>query len=205
MIAFCWPEWSRDWEGSSWNKRGDVYLEFKERISKLAVLYRLLPYFEGKGHVLRAGDSPAGQVFRRLAHGSLYGTAMNEENLLAHRTWLRPQTRQSFTCRGRTPGRAASSPVGCSRPINFWASWTDHIFRLAYSAGQFGARAPGSRCDRARCGRSPWKTSGLELTRCDRAQLFSDDHPRHVPRLLQQLAEEPAVELCRASLGNLGT
>lgn len=95
VIAFCRSEWFRDWEGTSWNKRGDTYLEFKERISKdlLGTLYHHLPHLEGKVVYHELATPLSAEHFGAWPNGSLYGTAMNQENLLGHHAWLRPRTR----------------------------------------------------------------------------------------------------------------
>jgi all-trans-retinol 13,14-reductase len=95
VIAFCRPEWFRDWSGTQWNERGSAYLEFKERIAKelLDTLYRHLPELEGKVVYHELATPLTAEHFAAWSGGCLYGTAMNSENLLNQGSWLRPRTR----------------------------------------------------------------------------------------------------------------
>ncbi len=95
VIAYCRPEWFRDWAGTQWNERGDGYMEFKERISKelLDTLYRHVPQIDGKVVYHELATPLSAEHFAGWPGGCLYGTAMNSDNLLRQGAWLRPRTR----------------------------------------------------------------------------------------------------------------
>ncbi|MGW2369719.1 phytoene desaturase family protein [Streptomyces sp. NPDC001667] len=95
VIAYVRPEWFQDWAGTQWNKRGDAYLAEKERISKelLATLYRHLPHLEDKVTYYELATPLSAEHFGGWPNGTLYGFAINHDNLLRHRNWLRPRTK----------------------------------------------------------------------------------------------------------------
>jgi len=94
VITAANAAWFQEWAATDWNKRGPDYEALKQRISThlLDALYREVPQTQGKVIYHELSTPLSSEHFGRWRGGSLYGTAMDTENLLHQGDWLRPHT-----------------------------------------------------------------------------------------------------------------
>ena len=84
--------WFKQWEGSTWGKRGADYEAFKDRLADrvMKYLYEKLPHLEGEVDYYELSTPLSTNWFGGYRRGELYGLEHNAERL--SRDWLTPRT-----------------------------------------------------------------------------------------------------------------
>jgi len=86
-------EWFKQWQGTTWGKRGDDYETFKAKLGERLMrhLYAKLPQLEGKVDYYEVSTPLSTDHFCAYQHGELYG--LDHDPLRLQQTWLGPRTR----------------------------------------------------------------------------------------------------------------
>lgn len=85
-------EWFSKWAGTAWNKRGEDYLAFKEKLAAplFENLYKYVPQAKGKIEHCEISTPLSTQHFCNYEQGEIYGLDHTPERF-GH-SWLRPHT-----------------------------------------------------------------------------------------------------------------
>lgn len=92
IVAPCKPEWFEKWRNSTWNKRGDDYLNLKESLQErlLAILYQQMPQLQGKLDFAELSTPLSTEWFQLNMEGEIYG--LNHTVDRFKQDWLHPET-----------------------------------------------------------------------------------------------------------------
>ena len=93
IVAPAPYEWFRQWEDSTWGKRGDDYEALKNRLGERLMehLYAKLPQLRGRVDYYEVSTPLSTNWFGGYQRGELYGLAHNADRLKAD--WLKPETK----------------------------------------------------------------------------------------------------------------
>lgn len=85
-------DWFKKWNGTEWNKRGEDYKAYKEKLVQplLEKLYKQLPQVKDKIEVMEISTPLSTQHFCNYAQGEIYGLDHTPARFTY--SWLRPQT-----------------------------------------------------------------------------------------------------------------
>ncbi len=85
--------WFEQWQGTTWGKRGDDYVAFKDELGErlMQYLYDKLPQLIGKVDYFEVSTPQSTNWFSGYQHGELYGLDHTSERL--RQGWLGPRTR----------------------------------------------------------------------------------------------------------------
>ena len=85
-------DWFKKWNGTEWNKRGEDYKAYKEKLVQplLEKLYEKLPQVKDKIEVMEISTPLSTQHFCNYAQGEIYGLDHTPARFTY--SWLRPQT-----------------------------------------------------------------------------------------------------------------
>jgi all-trans-retinol 13,14-reductase len=86
-------EWFKQWQGTTWGKRGDDYEAFKAQLGERLMqhLYAKLPQLQGKVDYYEVSTPLSTDHFSAYQHGELYG--LDHDPARLRQTWLGPRTR----------------------------------------------------------------------------------------------------------------
>lgn len=75
VIASCPYEWVQEWENNKWQKRGDEYESFKEKITSqlFEKVYSVLPQIKGKVELHELSTPLSTKHFCNYSRGEIYG------------------------------------------------------------------------------------------------------------------------------------
>lgn len=92
VIAPMPYEWFKQWENSSWKKRGEEYENFKAEIADrlLEEVYKQVPQARGNVDYYELSTPLSTQHFNNYAHGELYGLDHTPERFA--QSWVKPKT-----------------------------------------------------------------------------------------------------------------
>ncbi len=92
VIVACSYEWLKKWEETKWMKRGNEYLEWKDKKSQqlLQKLYEVLPQIKGHVDLFELSTPLSTKHFSNYEQGEIYGLEHTPARFRL--TWLRPQT-----------------------------------------------------------------------------------------------------------------
>lgn len=92
IIGVAPYEWFEKWKGTPWNKRGEGYSDFKEKLAQplFENLYKYLPQVKGKIDHYEISTPLSTQHFCNYEKGEIYGLDHTPERFAA--SWLRPHT-----------------------------------------------------------------------------------------------------------------
>ncbi len=93
IVAPAPYEWFRQWEESTWGKRGDDYEALKKHLGERLMehLYAKLPELRGRVDYYEVSTPLSTNWFGGYQRGELYGLAHNADRLKAD--WLKPETK----------------------------------------------------------------------------------------------------------------
>lgn len=86
-------EWFKQWQGTTWGKRGDDYEAFKAQLGERLMqhLYEKLPQLQGKVDYYEVSTPLSTDHFCAYQYGELYG--LDHDPARLQQTWLGPRTR----------------------------------------------------------------------------------------------------------------
>ncbi len=92
IIGVAPYEWFSKWKDTPWNKRGEDYIAFKNKLAEplFENLYKYLPQVKGKIEHFEISSPLSTQHFCNYDQGEIYGLDHTPERFNA--TWLRPHT-----------------------------------------------------------------------------------------------------------------
>lgn len=92
IVAPSFPQWFEQWQGSTWNKRGEDYEAFKQRISEvlLEALYQHQPQLRAALDYCELSTPLSTEWFQWNQGGEIYGIEHTLERFQQH--WIHPQT-----------------------------------------------------------------------------------------------------------------
>jgi all-trans-retinol 13,14-reductase len=75
VIASCPYEWVKEWENNKWQKRGDEYDSYKEKVTNILLekLYGVLPQVKGRIEVHELSTPLSTKHFSNYSQGEIYG------------------------------------------------------------------------------------------------------------------------------------
>lgn len=92
IVAPCKPEWFAEWEGSTWNKRGEEYEALKVKLTEklMNMLYEQMPQLKDALDYVELSTPLSTQWFQWNEKGEIYGIDHSVERF--EQAWLHPVT-----------------------------------------------------------------------------------------------------------------
>lgn len=93
IVTVCKPEWFEKWAGTTWNKRGEDYEQFKQSLTDrlMSVLYKYLPQLEGALDYVELSTPLSTQWFQWNEQGEIYGIEHDLNRF--SQNWIHPKTK----------------------------------------------------------------------------------------------------------------
>jgi all-trans-retinol 13,14-reductase len=92
VVTSCPFEWVEEWKDKKWQKRGEDYEAFKERMSQMLLekLYKAVPQVKGKVEYYELSTPISTRHFSNYAQGEIYGLTHDTNRAICK--YLRPTT-----------------------------------------------------------------------------------------------------------------
>lgn len=93
IVAPCKPEWFQEWQGTTWNKRGEDYEVLKQKLTDrlLETLYEQMPQLRDALDYVELSTPLSTQWFQWNQEGEIYGIEHTVERF--QQSWIHPKTK----------------------------------------------------------------------------------------------------------------